>query len=356
MKYIGSPNSDHYPKHQVGVLITNLGTPSAPTKEALKNYLREFLSDPRVIEIPRIFWWFILNVIILNIRPARSAEAYSTIWTEEGSPLLIHTRNQAKELSQILSSKYGEQISVDFGMRYGEPSIEYAIESLVSKGVQKLLILPLYPQYSGPTTGSTFDAIAKHFVKQRWIPETRFVSSYHDYPAYIDAICSQIQKYRKKNGGSDMLIFSYHGEPQSYEEAGDPYFLQCQKTSELLAKKINLETDKYLTTFQSRFGPREWLQPYTDKTLKELPNKNVKSVQIICPGFASDCLETIEEINVENRQYFLDAGGEKYAYIPCLNSESIHIHALSKLVTDQCQGWLKEDLDNSNSFRLAENT
>ena len=356
MKYIDSPNSDNFTEHPVGVLLTNLGTPSAPTKSALKTYLREFLSDPRVIEIPRIVWWFILNVIILNIRPARSAEAYSTIWTEEGSPLLIHTRNQAKELNQILSTKYGKQVAVDFGMRYGEPSIESALENLVSQGIQKLLIFPLYPQYSGPTTGSTFDAIAKNFMKRRWIPETRFISSYHDHPAYIDAICSQIEKYRSEHGESDLLIFSYHGEPQSYREAGDPYFLQCKKTSELLAEKLNLEVSQYLTTFQSRFGPREWLQPYTDETLKTLPKKQVESVQIICPGFASDCLETIEEINVENRQYFLDAGGKKYGYIPCLNNESFHIHALSKLVTDQCQGWLEEDRDHNTSLRLSKNT
>ena len=349
MKYIGSQNFGQHPKNTVGILITNLGTPAAPTKTALKIYLREFLSDPRVIEIPRLVWWFILNFIILNIRPARSAEAYSTVWTEEGSPLLVNTRNQAEGLKNALSSKYGDEIAVDFGMRYGEPSIESAIKELESIGIQKLLVLPLYPQYSGPTTGSTFDAIAKFFVKQRWIPEVRFVSSYHDHPAYIEAIASQIEKHRSKYGESDMLIFSYHGEPQSYMEAGDPYFHQCQKTSELLVKKLNLEADKYLTTFQSRFGPREWLQPYTDETLKDLPNKQVESVQIICPGFASDCLETIEEINVENRQYFLDAGGKKYEYIPCLNSESVHINALSKLVTDKCKGWINDDISN-NAF------
>ncbi len=341
MKYIGSPQFSEPPNPSVGILITNLGTPDSPTKGALKTYLREFLSDPRVIEIPRIVWWIILNFIILNIRPARSAEAYSTVWTEEGSPLLVHTKNQAKGLNKALSSLYGEEIIVHFGMRYGKPNIESAIKQLISAGIQKLLVLPLYPQYSGPTTGSTFDAVAKDFVKRRWIPETRFVSSYYDHPSYIEAIASQIENHRSKYGESDMLIFSYHGEPQSYREAGDPYFQQCIKTSELLAKRLALKEDKYLTTFQSRFGPREWLQPYTDDTLKELPNKQVKSVQIICPGFSSDCLETIEEINVENRQYFLDAGGKKYQYIPCLNSEPSHINALLQLVTDQCQGWLK---------------
>ena len=340
MKYIASPNASESSEFEVGVLITNLGTPLAPTKHALKNYLREFLSDPRVIEIPRLVWWFILNVIILNIRPTKSAEAYSTVWTEDGSPLLMNTRDQSNGLSESLRRMHGNRICVDFGMRYGEPSIATGIENLMAKGIGKLLVLPLYPQYSGPTTGSTYDAISANFMQRRWIPELRFVSSYHEHPAYIGAISAQITQHRENYGESDILIFSYHGEPQSYKDGGDPYFSQCHRTTDLVVKELGLEDNEYLVTFQSRFGPREWLQPYTDLTLKALPAKGVVSVQIICPGFSSDCLETLEEIDVENKEYFLNAGGKRYEYIKCLNGNPLHISALSELVLDQCLDWL----------------
>ena len=340
MKYTGTENFDHEQPPQVGVLITNLGTPEAPTRKALRPYLKQFLSDPRVVEIPRLLWWFILTGIILNIRPSRSAKAYSTVWTERGSPLMFHTRDQAEKLQQSLAAQLGEELVVDFAMRYGTPSIGSALDKMLKGGVRKLLVMPLYPQYSGPTTGSTFDAIAADFTGRRWLPQLRFVSHYCDHPGYIAALAASIMEYRAEHGSADKLIFSYHGEPRRYLDHGDPYHCQCLKTTRLVAETLGLDEGQYMTTFQSRFGREEWLQPYTDETLKALPGEGVKSVQVICPGFSADCLETLEEIGVENRDYFIEAGGQSYAYIPCLNSEPAHIEALSRLAAENLHGWL----------------
>lgn len=351
MKYIGTDNFDHGQPPRIGVLITNLGTPEAPHRKALRVYLKEFLSDPRVVEVPRLLWWFILNGIILNIRPARSAAAYRTVWTGQGSPLLINTRNQAEALQEALAGRFGDRVIVDFAMRYGSPAIADVVQGMLGRGVSKLLVLPLYPQYAGPTTGSTFDALAADFSRRRWLPELRFVSHYCDYPAYIRALADSIRSHRAQHGASDKLLFSYHGEPRRYLDEGDPYHCQCHKTTRLVAASLGLEETDYLTTFQSRFGREEWLQPYTYETLKALPDQGVKSVQVICPGFSSDCLETIEEIGVENRDYFLAAGGERYEYIPCLNSEPGHIAALAELATGQLSGWLDADRDDPAETR-----
>jgi ferrochelatase len=340
MKYIGTENFDHGQPPRVGVLLTNLGTPDAPDKKSLRPYLKQFLSDPRVVEIPRLLWWLILHGIILNLRPARSAAAYRSVWTEQGSPLLVHTRDQAEALRQRLEVRYGERIKVDFAMRYGSPGLPEVTGRMLEKGVRKLLVLPLYPQYSGPTTGSTFDALAAEFTGRRWLPELRFVNSYHDHPAYIRAMADSVRAFREQHGAADRLIFSYHGEPRRYLDQGDPYFCQCQKTSRLVAQALELGETDYLTTFQSRFGRAEWLQPYTDETLKTLPAQGIKSIQIICPGFAADCLETLEEIAVENRDYFLQAGGERYEYIPCLNSSPSHMEALEQIIAGQLKEWL----------------
>ena len=341
MKYTGTDNFDHEQQPRVGVLLTNLGTPDAPTRKALRPYLKQFLSDPRVVEIPRLLWWLILNGVILNIRPSRSARAYETVWTDEGSPLLVHTRDQAAKVGAALEEQFGEDIVVDFAMRYGNPGIDPVLQSMLDRGVRKLLVLPLYPQYSGPTTGSTFDAIAADFSKRRWLPDLRFVSHYCDYSGYIAALAASIMAYRKEHGAADRLIFSYHGEPRRYLDAGDPYHCQCLKTTRLVAETLGLEEGQYLTTFQSRFGREEWLTPYTDETLKALPGEGVKSVQVVCPGFSADCLETIEEIGEENRDYFLEAGGEQYSYIPCLNSDPAHIEALTRLAMLNLHGWLE---------------
>ena len=340
MTYSGFPEFNHDQAPRIGVLVTNLGTPQAPEKRALKPYLKQFLSDPRVVEIPRLLWWFILNGIILNIRPRRSAEAYKTVWTEQGSPLLLHTRDQAQALQTKLSGELGEQVLVDFAMRYGQPAIDGASERLLERGVWKLLVLPLYPQYSGPTGGSTFDAVAADFTRRRWLPDFRFVSHYCDHPGYIAAVADSIRRHWEQHGRAQRLIFSYHGEPRRYLDDGDPYHCQCHKTSRLVAADLGLTEGEYMTSFQSRFGREEWLKPYTDETLKSLPAEGINAVQIVCPGFSADCLETIEEIGEENREYFMEAGGERYEYIPCLNAEQAHIEFLATLVREQLQGWL----------------
>ena len=340
MKYIGTENFDHEQAPKVGILLTNLGTPQAPEKKALRTYLKQFLSDPRVVEVPRLLWWLILNGVILNIRPARSAAAYSTVWTERGSPLLFHTRDQSEAMQQRMTALAGDKVIVDFAMRYGEPAIPDVLQSMLTRGVRKLLVLPLYPQYSGATGGSTFDAIAQDFTRRRWLPELRFVSHYHDHPAYIAALADSIRAFRAEHGTADKLMFSYHGEPQKYLDKGDPYHCECLKTSRLVAEALGLDKEEYFSAFQSRFGREEWLKPYTDETLKAFPEQGVKSVQVICPGFSADCLETLEEIAVENRDYFLEAGGQRFEYIPCLNATDGHIDALQAIAGDHLGNWL----------------
>ena len=340
MAFIGSPPySDKHPE-RIGVLITNLGTPDAPTPAALRRYLQQFLWDPRIVEIPRPLWWLILHGVILRIRPRRSARAYATIWTERGSPLLFHTADQAAALTRSLTAEYGDRIAVEFAMRYGSPAIAEALQRLAVQGVRKLLVLPLYPQYSGATTGSTFDALAADFTRRRTLPELRLINHYCDFGPYIDAMATRIQDYWREHGRPQRLLLSYHGIPERQVRQGDPYLHQCHTTSRLLADKLGVEQDFCLTTFQSRFGREQWLQPYTDATLKALPGEGVTQVQVFCPGFAADCLETLEEIAVENRHYFLDAGGSEFNYISALNSEPAHIHALQQLVEQNLADWI----------------
>ena len=346
MKYIGSQNFDHGQVPRVGILLANLGTPDAPDTGALRKYLRQFLWDPRVVEIPRPLWWLILHGIILRLRPRRSAANYRKIWTERGSPLMFHTRDQAEALQRVVRERCGDRVIVDFAMRYGSPDIAGTLQDMIDKGVTKLLVLPLYPQYSGATTASTFDALAADFSRRRWLPELRFVAQYHDHPAYIDAIADSIRTHRARHGAADTLLFSYHGEPRRYLDQGDPYHCQCHKTTRLVAAQLGLAESDYMTTFQSRFGKAEWLQPYTDATLKALPGTGIKSVQVVCPGFAADCLETLEEIGEENRDYFLEAGGERFDYIPCLNSEPGHIAALTAIIEQHLSGWEMEGSDD----------
>ncbi len=337
--YNGVKNYSHDMPDRTGILITNLGTPDAPDTPSLRRYLKEFLWDPRVVEVPRPIWWFILNGIILNIRPRRSAEAYRKVWTDRGSPLLWHTEDQADALRERLRARYGDDIVIAHAMRYGNPSIASALQSLEDQGVRKLLILPLYPQYSGATTASTFDAVAHDFTQRRWLPEIRMINHYHDFGPYIDALAQQVRAFQTDHGVPEKLILSYHGVPKKYLLRGDPYHCECYKTSRLLAEKLGLSKDQYMTTFQSRFGREEWLKPYTDHTLQALGRDGVNSVQVMCPGFSADCLETIEEIGMENRDYFLEAGGTSYEYIPALNAAESHIDALEQLVNRHLQGW-----------------
>ena len=348
MRYKGVENFDHARTEKLGVLITNLGTPDAPTPSALRRYLGEFLADPRVVEVPRLIWWFILHGVILRIRPPRSAKAYQKIWNEEGSPLLKHTADQCKKIRHRLQAKYGDNIEVGFAMRYGNPSISKELDRLSAAGVRKLVVLPLYPQYSASTSASTFDAIAQDFNKRRWLPDFRFISHYHDFPAYIEAMATHIEVYWSKHGRSQKLILSYHGIPLKYLKNGDPYHCECYKSSRLLAERLGLGDDEYLTTFQSRFGREEWLRPYTDGTLKSLPGQGVESVDVFCPGFSSDCLETIEEIDEENRDYFIEAGGKNFRYISALNSTDGHIKALVDLIEQNISGWTIPENDRKD--------
>lgn len=339
MKYKSPTGFTHKQADKIGVLITNLGTPEAPTKQALKPYLKQFLSDPRVVEVPKLIWWCILNGIILNFRPKRSAAAYATVWVDEGSPLLVHTKNQAKGLASRFADRWGDDVIVEYAMRYGQPSVENAVDSLLNQGARKIVVLPLYPQYCASTTGSTFDALANDFTKRRWLPELRFINQYHDHKPYVECLADTIKAHWQTHGRTDKLVFSYHGIPKRYLINGDPYHCQCYKTTRLVAQELGLNENEYMTTFQSRFGREEWLQPYTDETFKGLPAQGVKSLQVICPGFSSDCLETIEEIGEENREYFMENGGQRYEYIACLNASEAHLNMLFALLEQNMQGW-----------------
>ena len=338
MKYQGEKNYKHGSKEKLGVLITNLGTPDRPNKKALKLYLKEFLSDPRVIEIPKIIWQSILRGIILNIRPKKIAKLYKSIWNKEGGPLLVMLKKQKKGIEKDLRNKI-KNIKIEIAMRYGNPSIEKGLKKLKNLGCRRILIFPLYPQYCAATTGSTFDKVTEVLRKWRWVPETRFINGYHDNILYINCLIKSIRESWKKNGKSQKLIFSYHGVPKKYLLSGDPYYCFCQKTTRLVIEKMKLKKQEYITTFQSRFGPQEWLTPYTDKTLEELPKKGIKKIHILSPGFSSDCLETIEELEQENKKIFLDAGGEKYCYIPCLNNSPEHLKLLTNQILKHINYW-----------------
>jgi ferrochelatase len=339
MKYIGSKDYSHSTVEKAGVIFTNLGTPEAPTASALRKYLAEFLWDPRVVEFPRPLWWLILHLIILRIRPARSAKTYAKIWTDQGSPLMKYTQAQVAAIRNKFSTLKLDHIEIDFAMRYGQPSIESVIKKFHDRYVTRLLIVPLYPQYSGSTTGSTFDAVAEVLKKLRWMPELRFVQNYADDETYIFACAQQINKFWIENQKSEKLIFSFHGLPKRYLTAGDPYHCQCYKTARLIAEKLGLNETQWQLTFQSRFGREEWLQPYTDKTLEILPGQGVSSVDVFCPGFSADCVETLEEIDMLNREIFFDAGGKSFQYIPALNAEDAHIQAITELALKHMQGW-----------------
>lgn len=353
MKYKGNPDYKHDSPSCIGILITNLGTPDAPTPVALRKYLAEFLSDPRIIEVPKPIWWCILHGIILRTRPKKSAEAYEKVWTENGSPLLDISLKQLAAIKTSLQNKTDLPVKVELAMRYGNPSIKSGLEKLREANAKHLLILPLYPQYSATTTASTFDALAKELTQWRWLPELRMVNHYHDNDAYIEALANSIEQHWQINSKPEKLLFSFHGLPKHYFLAGDPYHCECHKTARLVAEKLELDDDEWQVTFQSRFGPREWLKPYTDVTLKELAKKGTKSVNIVCPGFSADCLETIEEINIQNREFFTEAGGEQFSYIPALNDKPEHIELLSNIICQHLQGWEMNQEDLTKTVNRA---
>lgn len=339
---LSEPNLQTYRHDQIGqmgVLLVNLGTPDAPDRASVRRYLKEFLWDRRVVEVPRPIWWFVLNGVILNTRPGRSAKKYREVWTEQGSPLLAISYRQRDALAAEIAGRFGCEVPTVVGMRYGNPSIASALAELRDANVRRVLVLPLYPQYSATTTASIFDAVTAELRQWRWIPELRFVNHYHDEPAYIGALADSVRRHRAEFGDSDKLLLSFHGIPEEYFHKGDPYFCECQKTGRLLAELLGLGPEQWQISFQSRLGPKQWLQPYTDQTLAGLAAAGLKSVQVICPGFSADCLETLEEIAMDNRDVFMNAGGERYEYIPCLNDDPQHIALLAKLVDQHTQGW-----------------
>ena len=336
-RYIGLDKNAHNQSPKTGVLLVNLGTPEAPTPSALRTYLREFLSDPRVVEIPRLVWLLILHGIILRVRPAKSAKLYQGIWTEQGSPLLVISKQQKEKVSQRLIEEYGDNVIVDVAMRYGQPAINERLKSFQQQGVNNIVIMPLYPQYAGPTTGSVFDAVVNEIKKWRWIPSLHFVSSYHDNSNYIDALANSITEHIDTHGKPDKLVLSYHGMPKLFLERGDPYYCFCAKTTRLLSERLSLCEEDFVMTFQSRFGKAEWLKPYTDETLESLAKGGDKHIAVISPAFSADCLETLEELEEENREVFIDSGGETYHYIPALNDRDDHIDVIIQLVKPYAQ-------------------
>jgi ferrochelatase len=331
MRYQGpAPQSDK--PECTGVLLTNLGTPDSPATGDVRRYLKEFLGDPRVVEIPRLLWWLILNGVILNTRPKRSAKAYQQVWTDEGSPLLAISKKQAAALQSRLDEQSDTPVKVVLAMRYGNPSIEQGLETLREANAQRIIVLPLYPQYSATTTASTFDAIAAVFNRWRWLPELNFITHYHDHPKYIAALKNSVERFWQSQPKPEKLLLSFHGIPKDYIDAGDPYYQQCLETAQQLAQQLGLADSEWFCSFQSRVGTKEWIKPYTDITLKQWGAEGIAGVHVICPGFSADCLETIEEIDEENRDYFLGAGGKTYHYIPALNDEEEHIDLMAELI------------------------
>ena len=340
--YVGEPDFQHGEIPAVGVLLANLGTPDAPTTPALKRYLKQFLSDPRVIELPGWKWKPILNGIVLPRRSPKSAEAYKEVWTDEGSPLLVIAKKQLAKVEAAMRARYATPMHFALGMRYGNPSLRSAVDELQAKGCRRIVFLPLYPQYSATTTASTFDALTEALCARRWIPELRTIHQYCDEPHFIKALANSIREVWEKDGKPKKLLLSYHGIPQRYFDSGDLYHCQCHKTTRLLVDELGLAEDEYLTCFQSRFGKEPWLEPYTDMTLKEWGKQKLESVDVVCPGFSADCLETIEEIDEENREYFEEAGGGRYRYIPALNDRDDHIEALVTVLENNLGGWIEK--------------
>ena len=322
-----------------GVLITNLGTPTAPTAAAVRRYLAEFLSDPRVVDLPRWLWWPILHGVILRLRPRRSAAAYREIWTEQGSPLLVNAKRQAAALQEALAQGYRGSVKVALGMRYGEPSIAAALASLRNWGAHRVLVLPLYPQYSATTTGSTYDAVFRALAAQQPMPDLRIVSRYHDHQGYIDALANSVRAARENNDPQARLLMSFHGLPQRYCDAGDPYYEQCLETARLLAARLGEAADNWAVAFQSRVGREKWLQPYTEDLLCDWAKSGVRAVHVLCPGFSADCLETLEEIRIRAAAAFRSCGGESLHYIPALNHHPDHIRALTDIVAGHTLDW-----------------
>ena len=334
MSFLGEENFSHEDKQKIGVIICNLGSPDSYSIKDVRKYLREFLSDTRVIEVPKIIWWLVLNLFILPFRPRKSAALYKSVWLEEGSPLLVYSKRFLSKIKNL--NEKSEFIEFELAMRYGNPSLEKALFSLKEKNCRKILLLPLFPQYSAVTAATIFDKVSAILSRWRWVPSLHFVSGYHDNFEYINALAKSIKNH-EFYGKQDKLVFSYHGIPKKYFDEGDPYHCFCQKTSRLVAEALGLEENQYITSFQSRLAAagREWLKPYTSELMEKLPKEGVKKILILSPGFSMDCLETIEEIDEENKEIFLDSGGEAFHYIACLNDNVEHVEAINNLIANK---------------------
>jgi protoporphyrin/coproporphyrin ferrochelatase len=339
MRYLSSPDFQHDGAERIGILLVNSGTPEAPTAAAVRRFLRRFLSDPRVVELPRILWLPLLYGVILPLRPARIAPKYQRIWSETGSPLRELSEQLRKELSGALARQVLAPLSLELGMLYSPPSVRAALGRLRASGAQRILVVPLFPQYCGATTGAVYDQVSAELRRWRWLPELRMVAEYHDHPGYIEALRESVTGHWGRAGRTGHLLMSFHGIPERYFRQGDPYFCKCQKTARLLADELMLRENEWSVAFQSRFGPSGWLKPYTRAVLEGLPARGVRSVTVVCPGFAVDCLETLEEIAIENRDAYLRAGGERFDYVPALNARASHAQCLAELIVEHCQGW-----------------
>ena len=355
-KVLPEPAWKHGTPARTAVVLINLGTPEAPTAPALKTYLREFLSDPRVVEIPRPIWWLILNGIILNTRPAKSAAKYAAVWTPEGSPLKVHTERQTKLVKGRLGEAGHRNLVVEYAMRYGQPSVASVLDKLKAAGCNRFLLVPLYPQYAGSTSATALDEAYRWATTQRNQPELRVIRSFCDLPGYIEALAASVREHWAANGRPEtnyQLVMSFHGVPRFTLDKGDPYHCECQKTGRLLAEALALKPEQYRVTFQSRFGRAEWLQPYTAPTLQAMAKEGVKRVDVICPGFVGDCLETLEEIAMEGKADFLQAGGGEYHYIPALNERDDWIAAFAGLIESHLGGWPTREAQDAAALALS---
>ena len=338
-RYAPEPVPNHGATRRTAVLLVNLGTPEAPTRSAVRSYLGQFLWDPRVVEIPRPVWWLILNLFVLNLRPAKSAAKYAKIWLPEGSPLKVHTERQSALLQGWLDASGQPDVAVAWAMRYGQPSIAGALDRLKADGAERVLVVPAYPQYAASSSGSVMDDVADWIKRTRNPLEIRFVKHFHDEPGYIASVAATVKEYWAAKGRPDKLLMSFHGLPRRSLDLGDPYYCECQKTGRLIAENLGLNKDQYLITFQSRFGKAEWIKPYTQATLEELGHAKTARVDVICPGFVADCLETLEEIAMDCKEEFIASGGGEYHYIPAVNQRPDWIAALGGLVLNHLAGW-----------------
>jgi ferrochelatase len=344
MRYVSSPDFHRDTAERIGILLVNSGTPDAPEPRAVRAFLKRMLSDPRIVELPRALWLPILHGLVLPLRPARVARKYRRIWSAGGSPLLELSERLRAELTSTLAQRLLAPFSVELGMLYGRPSVPQALTRLRESGAQRILVLPLFPQYCGATTGAVYDQVSAELRRWRWLPELRFVAEYHDQPEYIEALRQSVASHWEERGRTPHLLVSFHGIPERYFREGDPYFCKCQKTARLLAEELMLREGEWSVSFQSRFGAAEWLKPYTSEVLRQMPTRGIREVTVMCPGFAVDCLETLEEIGIENRDVFVRSGGERFEYVPALNARAEHARLLASQIARHCQGWTQIEL------------